>query len=182
MKPIFFGCFIAFSQFIIAQTATFKGFTYHPEASEIRLLENPTSSYTEQLPPFSFGKNREGLKLNAGTPIFLRTTEIIDFETITEGQPINFLVSKDVVVAGEVIVRSNVLATGIIQTKKEPTVNRAASVIIKVNMVNAVDGQAIKLYSEDQCLKGKFKGQTFSLLPNKSVVAYVMNNQMIQIP
>jgi len=181
---------LVFTQFIIAQTATFSGFNYNPQANEIKLIKavnTPQAAPQYQVnaaadaPLFSRKKTASTLPLHAGTPVFLRTIEIIDFDDLTVGQPMKFMVSKDVVVAGEILVRSNVIATGVVTSKKVPTVNNPASIIVEITGVTAVDGQAITLTSQDQRFSGNQPGQSFEIPVNKSVVAYVSNHQKIAV-
>ena len=191
MRLSIIGCLlIAFSQFLTAQTSTFDGFRVNSKEDKITLLR--PASYVQTAPEYQatnvanaplFSRKRAPLTLplHAGTPIYLRTIEIINFDELTAGQPIKFMVSKDVVADGTILIRSNVVATGVITSKKAPTVSTPASVIIEVTGVNAVDGQAITLTSQDQRFSGKYPGQSFEIPMNKSVVAYVTNNQMIEV-
>jgi len=191
MKSSFIGCLLlAFTQILFAQTTSSSEYMNSPQANEVKLLK--TANYEQAVPEyrvnyeadtplFSRKKDNSTIYLHAGTPVHLRTIELIEFDELMVGQALKFMVAKDVVVNGAILIRSNVVATGIVTAKKAATVSTPASIIVEATGVNAVDGQTISLTSQGQRFLGAYPGQSFRIPVNRAVIAYITNNQMIAV-
>lgn len=81
-----------------------------------------------------------------GTEINIVTTEEISSKTAVEGDPLTFKVDEDVVINGKVVIARGALVKGeVSNAKKSGRMGKAGALSIRVNSVQAVDDQKVKL-------------------------------------
>ena len=83
-----------------------------------------------------------------GTEFVVITTEEITSKTATEGDPLAFKVLEDVVINGHVVIARDSLVKGVVASaKKSGMLGKGGSLSIRVESVNTVDNQRLKLRS-----------------------------------
>jgi hypothetical protein len=83
-----------------------------------------------------------------GTEFTVVTIDEITSKTAAEGDPINFKVSEDLKIDGQVVIAKDTLVKGVVaQAKKAGMMGRGGSLGIRVESSTTVDSQKIKLRS-----------------------------------
>lgn len=121
-------------------------------------------------------KRTKSLTIPSGTPVILRTAETIHWESVTTGQTIQFMVEMDVVIDAQVVIRSNAIAFGRISGIIEATSTRSDAIAIKVETVQAVTGEMVKLNGAQEIITNRLQGESVGIPSNRKAVGYVMNN------
>ncbi len=125
-----------------------------------------------------FDKNVE---LPAGTPVFLELNQKLECSEIQEGHSINFKVTQDVVVEGEILIRTGSIAKGEVTVLKASTYNGGAEVRIELKYVRAVDGQQVALNGNELVATGDDhgRGNGCTVRFSKDISANVTNDIVI---
>ena len=98
------------------------------------------------LPTETFAEDKVILK--EGMPIFFELTEEVSSSTHRTGQEVHFLVSKDVVVEGYIVIEKGAVALGnITLVEKAGRVGDAGKVYFQMEKARAVNGENIILRS-----------------------------------
>ena len=118
--------------------------------------------------------------LQAGTPVFLETTEKVHSERATIGQIVQFKVLTNVTVKGNILIQTGALAFGRIKSISPTTFNNPEEITIELTTVQALDGQMVALNGTPQTFKGQFTGESMTVYPGERFVATVMNNTEIR--
>ncbi len=96
------------------------------------------------------------ITLRAGTAITLQTTQQISSQYLVAGQNIDFRVVYDVIADSEVVIPAGSIAKGtVVHAQKPKMFGKPGVISIKVNSVQAVDGQQIPLSSNVQMREGQ---------------------------
>ena len=104
------------------------------------------------------------IQLPAGTRVTLETTRIISSETLQIGQMVDFKVTSDVKVNGNVVIPAGSLATGqVMRTDKPKALGKQGKIEIEIKSVKAVDGQDIPLSGSPLFREGEDK-QTLAIV------------------
>lgn len=120
--------------------------------------------------------------LNSGTFVFLELMEKVNSDQATVGKVLLFKVRTDVVVNGNVVIKTGALAVGMVKSIKETTYNYPEEMTLTVTSVQAVDGQQIALNGIEQTFIGQFTGEGMTVEPGQPIIAGVMNNVVIDVP
>ncbi|MEM9885489.1 MAG: hypothetical protein AAF849_06320 [Bacteroidota bacterium] len=135
------------------------------------------SSDSEKSSHEFFGNKRtKSLTIPSGTSVILKTAETIHWENVTRGQTIQFMVEMDVVVDAQVVIRSNAIAFGKISNIIPATSTRSDAISIKVETVQAVTGEMIKLNGVQEVITNRLLGESIGIPSDRRVTGYVMNN------
>lgn len=121
------------------------------------------------------------IDLCAGTQVVLETGTRLNSRTATVGQLIKCKVKTNVVVDGQIVVRTGATALARISKIQDYTYNEAESISIVPISVQAVDGQQLALHGGEQTIKGQFPNQHMELLPHTLLLGSIMNNYTISI-
>jgi hypothetical protein len=98
------------------------------------------------LPTETFAEDKVILK--EGMPIFLELTEEVSSSTHETGQVVHFVVSRDIVVDGYIVIEKGAVAQGSITLAEEAgRVGDAGKVYFQLDNVRAVNGENIVLRS-----------------------------------
>lgn len=98
------------------------------------------------LPTKTFAEDKVILK--EGMPIIVELTEEVSSSTHETGQIVNFIVSKDVVVEGYIVIEKGAVAFGSITLSEEAgRVGGAGKIYFQLDKVRAVNGEDIALRS-----------------------------------
>ncbi len=90
--------------------------------------------------------NTKGVVLPAGTPIILRTNETLSTESLTSGTNVRFSVVSDVIVDGQILIKSGSQATAQVSySKRKNYGGTGGEVSVSDFSVNAIDGAYIPL-------------------------------------
>jgi len=107
----------------------------------------------------SFKMDSKGeVTLNAGTPIPIETTQMLNSKYLTPGQTINFRVKYDVKVGDKTVIAAGTTAKGqIMRAKKAKGLGKEGFVEIQIKSVQAVDGQQVFLSGGNLYQEGEDK-------------------------
>jgi len=128
----------------------------------------------------------EPIKIPAGTPVTLELIENVNSDEVQIGHPVKFMVRRDVVVDGKVVIRTGDMAEGwvkdVLPTCPRRCNRRCASLTITARTVRTVSGQVIYLRSIPHEVKDKCCCNQPAVAKVGTVVrAYVLNNARIQL-
>ena len=141
------------------------------------------------IPQVTFGskgkkKKRRGMEVavNSSQVVTFKLTEALNSDEVTVGQHIQLMVDLNVVVDGEVIIRSNAYAIGRVKAvKNSSSINYKSTLTIEMVSVQAVDGQQIPLNGQEQIFTSERPGQNVILNAGKTVTGFFKNNETITI-
>ena len=95
---------------------------------------------------------QEEIVISEGTPIKVITTSEITSKEAKPNDPVNFTVSEDVVINGQLLVRTGTPAVGsVVNAEKGGYMGKSGKLAIQVESTQTIDGQPLKL----RAAKGK---------------------------
>jgi hypothetical protein len=98
-----------------------------------------------KIPDLLYAQSQDKLKLSAGTVVALSIENSANSEA-TFGAVVNFHVIRDVTVNEKVVIKAGALATGTIsEVSSSGALGKGGKVAVKLNSVQAVDGQSVYL-------------------------------------
>ena len=102
--------------------------------------------------------------LKDGTEIKLRTESEINGNKVAEGDALTFRVSDDVKVDGRTVIAKDAIAKGVVTAaSKNGMMGKGGTLSIRVDSVETVDGQKLKLRSSKSGEGGNSTGSTVAL-------------------
>lgn len=129
------------------------------------------------------------IQLPAGTPVSLKLNEEISSQEVEIGHTVEFVVRLDVVINQQVVIATHAYAEGIVTDVEKycgscrPKRRGCGKVVIKVESVQAVDGQRIYLNGSPMKITGDCCGAGGPAIahPEKTYRATVLNNVKINL-
>lgn len=98
------------------------------------------------------------LRLPMGTPVSLELITDLDPRDLEEGYVIDLQVRVNVVINGEVMVRTGAYAEGVIRELEHPrSFGRPGRMVIEATLMQAIDGQLVPLHGEAVAREGDGK-------------------------
>lgn len=125
---------------------------------------------------FNNNANAANGPLPAGTLVILEIAEQINSASATIGKTVLFRVRTNVVVDGKPVIVTGAIAIGRVKNITPATFNNPEQIAIELLYAQAVDGQQVPLYGNEQTYKGKFAGESVIVEPGHMLTATVMNN------
>ena len=127
--------------------------------------------------------------LPAGTPVSLKLNQEVNGQEVEIGTTVEFVVKIDVVLKGKKLIATNTYAEGsVIESIKscetcKPKNRGCGKIIIRVETVQAVDGQRIHLQGDPMTITGNCccGGGPAVAKPERTYRSNVLNNVQIQI-
>ncbi|MDQ6788754.1 MAG: hypothetical protein M3033_18275 [Acidobacteriota bacterium] len=90
--------------------------------------------------------NATSIIIPDGTEIKVKTTEELNGNKLTEGDPLTFKVVEDVKVNGKVVIAKDTIAKGTVSAaKKNGMMGKGGTLSVRVESTQTVDGQKLKL-------------------------------------
>ncbi len=124
----------------------------------------------------------ECITLPTGTLVLLETAERTASDRATIGKQVLFRVRANVVVDGQVVIRTGALALGRVKSIRKNTYNFPESLVLEVTAVQTVDGRLVALHGNEQTFTGLFPGESMQVEPGQTMTASLMNNETIYLP
>jgi hypothetical protein len=87
------------------------------------------------------------ITLTAGTQVNVMLNELVDSESVTIGNALDFTVRSNVMVNGKVLIAAGATATGWVKNVKKACGGKCVELTITVESATAVDGQTVNLRS-----------------------------------
>lgn len=112
----------------------------------------------------SFNTRKETVTLRAGTPIPMETTTALSSNYLIIGRTVDFKVTQDIMVDGNVVVPVGSIAKGqVIRVERAKGLGKAGYIAVEVKSVKAVDGTIVQLGGGDIYNEGEDK-QTLAIV------------------
>jgi hypothetical protein len=121
------------------------------------------------------------VELPAGTIVYLELTEMLESGKATVGQIINFRVKADVVIDGNIVIRTNAVAIGRVELIETTTFNHPEEITIVLTAVQCVDGAMTALHAGNQTFKGRYANEQVIVQPGRGFAANIMNNTKVKV-
>jgi hypothetical protein len=121
------------------------------------------------------------VELPAGTIVYLELTEMVESGKATVAQVINFRVKADVVIDGNIVIRTNAVAIGRVELIETTTFNHPEEITIVLTAVQCADGTMTALHAGNQTFKGRYPNEQVIVQPGRAFVANIMNNTKVEI-
>ena len=118
---------------------------------------------------------KKNVTIPAGTEIFFKTQNAIDFAQTSEGQLLYLTVAQDVVVNGKVVVATNARAVGKITYRAKPTSSSPQRLEIVVESVRDVNGQTLLLNGTASTLTGSRRGMYETVPSGQMIRGFALN-------
>ena len=120
----------------------------------VPIVFHPQLSSAQELPRAS---NR--IVVKSGLPLKLQFAKTISSARAQKGDPLEFVVEKDVIVGGYTVIRAGDLARGsVVQVKQRRLLGMGGGVIVKLDSVELVSGERVELEAQK-----RFKGRSHTL-------------------
>jgi len=120
----------------------------------VPIVFHPQLSSAQELPRSS---NR--IVVKSGLPLKLQFAKTISSARAQKGDPLEFVVEKDVIVGGYTVIRAGDLARGsVVQVKQRRLLGMGGGVIVKLDSVELVSGERVELEAQK-----RFKGRSHTL-------------------
>ena len=119
--------------------------------------------------------------LNAGSLILLETAEKIWSDQVTVGKVFHFRVTTNVMAEGKVAIATGAVAVGRVKAIQSNTFNNPEEIRIEMLYVQAVDGQMVPLYGNEQSFQGQYPNQATAIEFASFMTAQVTNNIDIKV-
>ena len=118
--------------------------------------------------------------LDAGTIVSFSLMEEVDATTVSVGNAIYFEVNADVKVNEKIVIKSGVMAEGIVKKVVSGCDGKCSSITITVENVETVDGQRIRIQSIPHTLKAPCCDGTAVIPIGTHVKAATLNKAKIK--
>ncbi len=112
----------------------------------------------------SFANRKDTITLKAGTMIPAKTKTMLNSANLTVGKTVDFIVSKDIVVDGKIVVEAGSSAKGqVVRVSPAKGLGKAGFVAIEMKSVTAIDGSQVYINGDNIYQEGEDK-ETLALV------------------
>ena len=143
------------------------------------LLTFPAFSFSQTAKDFKCCDRKDCYEIPLGTPIYLEARNTINADEAEVGDLVEFKVRTDVIVGGTIVIATGALAQGVVTDASAANLNMPGKLILSIDQVQAVDGQWVKLSSNQQTIAGKARAESAELKPGRVMTAEVASNKAI---